>query len=416
MARTAFFVYLIFIFFGTEKPFDVSLQEQVVPTSNTLNQSLSLLFVVSILSLWGLLRQVVEVIRQEKFLTLFLGWVVLSVFWSDYPMVTLKRSIAVLGESIICLAFLMRARWSTDALRYFRIIAGIYVVLTVASVILYPRGAIQWEFPAWRGLAPTKNNLGQISLFSMIIWLGVVSYNRGRLNNALHYALLGLTFVTYLGARSTTSFLVGAFLLTVFLLMRIGTLISRPGVARVYAAVVTLSTVALALTLFVFTPDYLAALFGVFGKDLTFTGRVDLWQTVLAMTHPKMLLGWGFGAFWVMDGSHLVRLFQQFIWIPNQAHEGYIDIYNQTGIVGLVLLAGIVASYLYGVAHVRTRQLWFWVVLAILVFNLQESLFFRPRHIGHFMFVFSYLALHTDRLRERGVVQQEPSPRSPQPW
>ncbi len=413
LARSAFFVYLFFIFFGTEKPFDVSLQNQVVPTSNALNQSLSVLFLLSFISLWGKLHQVVDVVRQEKFLALFLGWVVVSITWSDYPMVTLKRSVAVLGESIICLAFLLRARWSSDALRYFRVVAGVYIVLTLVSVVVYPQGAIQWEFPAWRGLSPTKNNLGQISLFSIVIWLSVVAYNRGRLQNVGHYVLLFLSIVALLGARSTTAFLVAAFLLMVAMLMRLGGLSGSRTVAIVYTTVVTVTNVALALYIFVFTPDFLAALFGVFGKDMTFTGRVDLWETVLTMTRDRMWQGWGFGAFWVMDGPHLTRLFQQFIWIPNQAHQGYLDVYNQTGLIGLVLLLGMILSYFRGVARVRTRQVWFWLVIAILVFNLQESLFFRPRHIGHFLFLFSYLALHTDALREGGFRRPHAGPADP---
>lgn len=413
MARSGFFVYLVFIFFGTERPFDVSLQDQVVPTSNILNQSLSLLFLLSFISLWGKLRQVVDVVGQEKFLALFLGWVVVSMAWSDYPVVTLKRSVAVLGESIICLAFLLRARWSSDALRYLWIVAGVYIVLTVASVIIYPQGAIQWEFPAWSGLAPTKNNLGQISLFSIVILMSVVAYNRGRIQNALHYVLLVLSIVALVGARSTTSFLVCAFLLIVGLLVRLGALSGSRKVAVVYTTIVTVTGVTLALFVFIFTPDFLAALFGVFGKDMTFTGRVDLWEAVLAMTLDRMWQGWGFGAFWVMDGPHLTRLFQQFIWIPNQAHQGYLDVYNQTGLIGFVLLLGMIAGYFRGVARVRTRQVWFWLVIAILVFNLQESLFFRPRHIGHFLFLFSYLALHTDALREGGLKTPRAGPAYP---
>jgi exopolysaccharide production protein ExoQ len=403
MARSAFLVYLFFIFFGTEPPFDASLRDQVVPTSNSLNQSLSLLFLVSFISLWGKMRQVVEVLLQEKFLALFLGWMAVSITWSDYPLVTLKRSVAVLGESIICLAFLLRVRWSSDALRYFRLVAGIYIVLTIASVIIYPRGAIQWEFPAWRGLAPTKNNLGQISLFSIVIWLSVVAFNKGRLQNALHYVLLALSVVALLGARSTTSFLVAAFLLTVAVLLRLGTLSGSRAAAIVYTTFVAITCVAIALLVFVFTPDFLSALFGVFGKDMTFTGRVDLWEAVLAMTKDRMWLGWGFGAFWVMDSPHLTQLFQQFIWIPNQAHQGYLDVFNQNGLIGITLLFGVIVSYFRGITRARTRQVWLWIVIAILVFNLQESLFFRPRHIGHFLFVFSYLALHTDLLREGGL-------------
>jgi O-antigen ligase len=352
-------------------------------------------------TLWGRGRAVAELIWREKWLTLFLVWVTLSLAWSDYPLVTIKRALTVVGEAIVCIAFLFHTRWSSDALRPLRIIVGLYAVATIVAVAAYPEGAIQWDFPALRGLARTKNNLGQIALFSIVVWFAVITYHNGRWSNLAHLGLLGLSLIAYFSAQSMTSFLAGGVLLAIWAVRRAGTAIATPFVATTYTIIATFFVLILAGVVLIFTPEFLRSVFGWFGKDLTFTGRVDLWGTVYTMTADRWWLGWGFGGFWVMDSPHLVPLFQVFPWIPNQAHQGYLDVFNQTGIVGLFLLVAMIVHYFAGIARVRTRQLWIWLVFAILVFNLQESLFFRPRHIGHFLFLFSYLALWSDALRER---------------
>ena len=157
-AEMAFFVYTFFMFFGTSMPFpDLTPEVESVATSNRVNQLLTLVYLFSFVTLWRKQDQVIAFIKQEKFLTLFLFWSLCSVLWSDHSMVSLKRWIALLGESIICLAAMLHFRWSEVALRTFRVILSVYIPLTILSILFVPE-AIQWEFPAWRGLAATKNN------------------------------------------------------------------------------------------------------------------------------------------------------------------------------------------------------------------------------------------------------------------
>ena len=277
---------------------------------------------------------------------------------------------------------------------------SIYLPLTILAIIFVPE-AIQWEFPAWRGLADTKNNLGQVTLFSSIIWLAIIQMNQKRPVNAIHFTMLGMAIIALLGARSTTSFLISAFLLSVYSIFFLGKLLKRGDVARFYALFVLFgSIVILSLIVFV-SPEILEALVGVFGKDLTFSGRVDLWQSVLGMVQDKWLIGWGLGGFWVEGGGHLTPLFEQFVWIPNQAHQGYIDIISQLGVVGFALLVLMIISYFRRLSQLNKGQFWKWIFISILILNLQESVFFRPRHIGHFLFIFTYVALHTDLIKEK---------------
>ena len=112
-ARGAFLVYLFFTFFGTSAPFpDFTSDPRDIETSNPLNQLQSLLFVVSMASLVGKQEQVRTFVRTEKYLTLLLAWCLLSVAWSPYPIVSIKRWIGLFGEVIICLAALLHFRWS----------------------------------------------------------------------------------------------------------------------------------------------------------------------------------------------------------------------------------------------------------------------------------------------------------------
>ena len=403
-AKISFCIYLFFMVFGTMMPFQASLQERAaqgeIGSSNILNQLLSLLFVVSFLSLWGKQQQIFDFVRKEKFLTLFLLWALLSVFWSNYSVVSLKRWITLFGEVVICLAAMLHVRWSEVALRYFRLILSIYLPLTILSVIFIPE-AIQWEFPAWRGLAITKNNLGQVALFSIIIWFAIIPYNRKKVVNIFHYLMLAFAIAAYLGARSTTSFLVGAFLLMIAGILYMARTSNMGVIARFYAITLVSSLICIAVIIMIWAPEIIASFLGLFGKDLTFTGRVELWQAVLRMTQEKLWMGWGLGGFWVMSGEHLIPMFQQFVWIPNQAHQGYIDILNQTGLVGLLLLLAMGVSYVANLSSLKKKNVWKWLFIGVLILNIQESVFFRPRHLGHFVFVFAYVAFYCDLIKEK---------------
>ncbi|MBX2818364.1 MAG: O-antigen ligase family protein [Rhodothermaceae bacterium] len=407
IARFSFLIYLFFVIFGTMLPFQGSLQERgelgQLTDSNIVNQLLSLLFLLSFISLSGKLNAAFAFIQKEKFLTLFILWMLASVLWSPVQMVSLKRWITLFGEFVICLAALLHFKWSEEGLRAYRVVLFLYLPLTLLAVAFIPE-AIQWQFPAWRGLAPTKNNLGQVAVFSILALFAIISYNRGRAVNVLHYGLLFMALAAYLGARSTTSFLVGFFLLFIFILVYLGRMISNKQLATYYAVFSILVFFSLLYITMVQSPEVIASVLGVFGKDLSFTGRVDLWSTVFEMTKGKMINGWGIGGFWVNDGVHLYPIYKEFIWLPNQSHQGYLDILNQTGVVGLSLLLLMIFGYLGKATSLKKRNVWIWFFLGILVYNFQESLFFRPRHIGHFMFMFAYMALHIDLLKEKGII------------
>ena len=71
---------------------------------------------------------------------------------------------------------------------------------------------------------------------------------------------------------------------------------------------------------------------GLLGRDATLTGRSAIWDAVLAeKTNP--LVGVGFYSFW--SSERTARLSAQYFYDLNAAHNGYLEIYLNGGVIGL---------------------------------------------------------------------------------
>src|SRR5207244_5423105 len=72
------------------------------------------------------------------------------------------------------------------------------------------------------------------------------------------------------------------------------------------------------------------------GRDSTLTGRTDIWKEVLS-TDVDPWLGTGFESFWL--GKRAEQLWKKYYWHPNQAHNGYIEIFINLGWAGVACTA-----------------------------------------------------------------------------
>jgi O-antigen ligase len=113
------------------------------------------------------------------------------------------------------------------------------------------------------------------------------------------------------------------------------------------------------------------------GRDPTLTGRTELWATLLEMSaHPW--LGAGFESFFL--GDRLELLWEKYWWQPNQAHNGYIEIYLTLGRVGLILMGVLMwTGYRNAVQVFRedpmAGSLRLTFLIIALVYNVTEAAF-----------------------------------------
>jgi len=158
----------------------------------------------------------------------------------------------------------------------------------------------------------------------------------------------------------------------------------------------------------------------VLGKSEDLTGRVSIWATLLLLAKDKLLLGYGYGGFWIFGGP------AQALWdtlgvSPEDAayaHNGYLQLLVDCGIVGVALLLGALlaafrTAWIYFLATKNTWPLYF--VLFALLHNLTEATFVVRNNVYWLLFVAITVQLVRALSRESATIRIEMSfPPKPQ--
>ncbi len=364
---------------------------------------------------WMILRRraliVPLLLRTNPFLLGFCLWAAASLTWADVPGGTINRLVQLVGSLMIAVAFCV-ASWGRYRLE--RLTLTALTMLLVASLIMVfaiPRYAVHNDPTLrglWAGVMSSKNELGIV--FSLGLMFGTFSWLTGLISGRYFGWLLALIAVISLGASSTTATITGVMAATiVWLSIRPPIDPAGNALALVLFALLVLGLPYLAATLLSGPPtvvDILGPVTEALGKDISLTGRDDIWSRVLREAWEHPVFGGGYGAFWLGPGGPSDWIHQELYWIPYQAHNGYIDIFNELGFVGLTLVVGFVVWHLK-----QVTQLW-WVDrptaavhLALLIYtlvaNITESTLFRPLTLPCTLILFSSLTLSRVQLQRQ---------------
>lgn len=289
-------------------------------------------------------------LAQNITLIAFLLFALASVGWSDYPFVTFKHWFRDLGNYLVILIVLSDARPQEALSSVLRRVCYMLVPLSVVLVKYYPELGRQYDgwtgVATYAGAATSKNMLGVICLISGVFffWDTIGRWGDRKRKRERRIILVNLAFVAMTLwllnlAKSATS--------SVCLVLGCGIVAAaharafrhRPKLLRRLVPLCLCLCVAIALTF-----NVSADVIGALGRDPTLTDRTVIWQAVLN-THTNPLIGTGYDSFWL--GPRLQQLWQ----IPsvqgvNEAHNGYLEIYLNLGVVGLALLITfLIASY-----------------------------------------------------------------------
>jgi len=391
LSRIVFFLYFFFTTFGTSLPFqernwDVS----EIATSNILNQIIyTILFLASIFLILNQRKRVVEIIRFEKFLSLFVLWCTISVLWSDYPIVSIKRLIQFYTAISVCISFFLYNSDLKIALNHFFTVLGTFLILSLISVFTIP-GAIDQAAQGWRGLAPQKNHLGQVVVYSSIIWIYSI-FHSVSIKKWASVFLLILTAILLIGARSTTAYLTIFYILSIRFSFLLDKIFKPLGLRKSFSILIIGTIIILNTIVILFYPEVLEQFAGSLGKDLTFTGRTQLWVDVLK--GGNLIFGYGYQGYWVLDSPRILLLYTVYNWLPNMGHSGYVDILNETGLIGLLMVIGIIANYFYTIFRYKVKSIGTWLLIGAIITNLTETIMFRGAILGGVLFIFSYFLL-----------------------
>ena len=328
-------------------------------------------------------RHLGKLLRANRLILVFFLYCAASILWSDYPDVAFKRWHKAAGDLFMVLIVLSDREPYTAVKRLLARTTFFLIPLSILLIKYYPHlgraYARDWT-TVYVGVTTNKNALGVICLLCGLasVWRFVTAYQErkstGRNRQLIaHGAILLMIVWLFRHANSMTSLscilLAGAVLLGAH--MR--AVVRRPVVLQIFiAAGVSASASVLFLGL---GPGLLQAM----GRDPTLTDRTEIWSLIFTLTNNP-LFGTGFESFWL--GPRLDRIWALYTWGPNEAHNGYIEIYLSLGWMGVALLAFVLATgYKTVVAGFRRRLPTASLMLAYfvtgVVYNFTEAAFFR---------------------------------------
>ena len=285
-------------------------------------------------------RIAVRAIMKEKLLLAIVGIALASAIWSDVPTLTIRRGIAAIGTSLF--GVYLATRYSLkEQLRLLAWTLGIATLLSLVFALALPSyGVHQADFfaGAWRGIYVHKNALGRMICLSILVFLLLSIW--GEKSRWFAWAGFGLSAIILLKSTSATPLF--SFLSVLALLPLYSVLQWRHPLALfIFTMGVTLTaSITLLLTISAET------ILGAYGRDLTFTGRTELWFALIEWIQKRPWLGYGYSAFWLGKNGEVQNLSNAIGWTPAYAHNGYLQLLLDLGLLGTgVIVLGFLLSF-----------------------------------------------------------------------
>jgi O-antigen ligase len=333
-------------------------------------------------------KKVIYALSKDRYIWVLTGLVLLSLFWSVAPSKTLVRGFGLVGTTAF--GFYFATRYSMrQQLQMLAWVFGISIVLSLLFGVALPQyGVVRDQAGVnWRGIYVHKNLLGStMSLSAVIFFILASETKRNRLP-----LWCGLSFSVILVILSTSKTSLLKLVQVLGLIFVCRTL--RWRYSLMIPALIGLVTVG--GIFFVWFAANADTLLGSIGKDTTLTGRTDLWPLVWELIWKRPWLGYGYSALWLGWDSETAYIWWATTWAAPNAHNGFLEILLQLGIVGLsIFLLGFCTNSVKALAWIRlcrsrTSEV-FWPIAYMaytILSNLTEAEVLLPNSLNWVLFV-----------------------------
>jgi len=295
-------------------------------------------------------KQAVYGIFKARFVLALVFIALLSYLWSDYPSITMNRGIALFGTSLFGIYFGSRFTLKQQ-LNLLGWSFGIIVFLSFAFAVALPRYGIMGGVHAgtWRGIFTHKNVAGRAMVLSSTVFL-ILAAGAPKFR-PLPWFLLLLSVFFVIMTRSFTALTNLGLLISIFFALKIMRW-------RYDVRLLTLITsFLLAGSAYIVVMLNLENILAAFGKDLTLTGRSELWPLVIEMIERRPWFGYGYGGFWQGINSAAGEVWRAYGWAAPHSHNGFLDLSLDLGLITLGLfLFELFAILLLSVIRINRTQ------------------------------------------------------------
>jgi exopolysaccharide production protein ExoQ len=330
-----------------------------------------LIYLITFALLGFRLPRTIAYLKTNLWLLFLIGLTIFSVSWSSLPTGTLKEAISLVGSSGFALYFASRYNFE-EQLKILGWSFGIALFSSFIFALVIPAYGIM-PSGAWRGIYPHKNGLGE-SMFISFLTFYFLGISAKRYRTCCKICCL-LSVVIILLAQSGTSLISVIFIFTTAQALKLVSFKSKQSVLAIL-----LLLIFIALSLFLMMINFHTFL-NAFDKDITLTGRTPLWSDLWGFVQQKPWLGYGFGTFFSSGHQETATIWRMHDWVPPHAHNGFIQIWLDIGVVGLAVFSisyfGCIFNALFKYLSSQDLKM-FWIFLLLLYtvfFNLTEVSF-----------------------------------------
>src|SRR5205814_2603507 len=342
-----------------------------------------------------------EIVLNNGWLIAFFHYCFVSIAWSDFPFIAFKLWTKIFGHPIMALIVLSEPVFKEALIRLMKRCAYVVVPVSILFIRYYPhlgRSYDKWTgLASYRGIAIGKNQLGAdcLILGFFFFWYLLQTWRTQRSSQRRNELLLIAGFLIgiywlFAKAHSATS------TITLFVAILVYVFVGIRPTIKNFIGTYTLAALAL-----IVAAELAFGISGrlseVLGRGSDLTGRTELWEHCLQF-QDNPIFGAGFDSFWLGGRRAKVAGFYG-KWRPGGAHNGYLTIYLNLGVIGLSLLIGLLITTFWKIRLELFRNFdWgryrLGILLAVLLRAWTEETF---ATYGSLWFVFYIIALNYPR-------------------
>ncbi len=318
------------------------------------------------------------VISANTWLAILFLLCLVSLAWSNAFDLAINSFIKQLGHLVMVGVILTEDKPQEALVSLLKRAAYILVPLCVTLFTHFPGIGIRYQAwtgePNYVGAMFGKNAMASFGTLAVILFFWELAYGRQhRERKWVDLTMLVLALYVLRMGRSDGQWMCVLFAAAIILTARyamLGKSVRRGLTISAYVLMISVSA---------------QAILGVSGMVVeflrsseTFDGRIGLW-VMLRSTVPNDLFGAGFDSFWTPYQMRLIA--EDYWWTPNQAHNGYLEVFLNLGFVGLAIFLGLITSTFRRIGKMiengdRLGILFLCFAISFVLTNLTEAMVF----------------------------------------
>lgn len=343
-------------------------------------------------------RRVMSLYREHTIFALITIEAFFSVIWSQFPLRTMLVSTYLVISFCFAHAFLLRFK-KEDQLRLLYWTGWCITLGSLAVVFLLPHYGISGMGGGeWKGLFSQKNVLARACVFLLSPVFFIKSTSG--LDQFFKAAYCLLVMLLIFKSASATGMVIVVIMALFVISLR---WFSRADKKEAWLSILLVTAIGSSIVLLAW--QFWSSLSTLLGKSATLTGRTDIWAAVFTALMKRPVLGYGLGGFWWGMKGEAGNIGLTVGWAVGHSHNGFLDVWVDLGIVGLVLIiASLIkairdALFVIRVENTLYAQWCLSIVVLTVLYNLDEVTFLLHGQLVWLMYTLACIALSLDANR-----------------